>query len=83
MKQKPKTSKVSLGTLYDINKNAMKSIKELPRYSNLYRIGLSDKGFTDSEIEQIATNQLDKETALKYIAYVPFCTFPPFFVICL
>lgn len=29
MKQKPKTSKVSLGTLYDINKNAMKSIKEL------------------------------------------------------
>lgn len=31
---------------------------------------LSDKGFTDSEIEQIATNQLDKETALKYIAYV-------------
>ena len=29
MKQKQKTSKVSLGTLYDINKNAMKSIKEL------------------------------------------------------
>ena len=29
MKQKQKTSKVSLGTLYDINKNAMKNIKEL------------------------------------------------------
>lgn len=31
---------------------------------------LSDKGFTKSEIDQIIINQIDKETALKYIAYV-------------
>ena len=48
MKQKPKTSKVSLGTLYDINKNAMKSIKELSYEERVAKRKLVEDFITDT-----------------------------------
>lgn len=48
MKQKPKTSKVSLGTLYDINKNAMKSIKELSYEERVAKRKLVENFITDT-----------------------------------
>ena len=48
MKQKPKTSKVSLGTLYDINKNAMKSIKELSYEERVVKRKLVEDFITDT-----------------------------------
>lgn len=48
MKQKQKTSKVSLGTLYDINKNAMKSIKELSYEERVVKRKLVEDFITDT-----------------------------------
>lgn len=48
MKQKPKISKVSLGTLYDINKNAMKSIKELSYEERVAKRKLVEDFITDT-----------------------------------
>ena len=48
MKQKPKTSKVSLGTLYDINKNAMKSVKELSYEERVVKRKLVEDFITDT-----------------------------------
>ena len=48
MKQKQKTSKVSLGTLYDINKNAMKSIKELSYEERVAKRKLVEAFITDT-----------------------------------